>query len=422
MALSAAFNLPPKESLAYWRSRLPVTAAEYQQLSAAARERAFVVSSLARQEQIAAMHSSLLKALEKGQSIQSWRKELAALAEETSLSKARLNTIYRTNLQTAYQAGRYQAMLANAKERPYWRYLSIMDMRTRPSHAVLNGKVYPQESPFWDQFYPPNGFNCRCTVQSLTPQDVEERGYPVEEGLPGPSIYKDPLTGRESSILPAPDPGFGRNAGKDWLAGLSPRELEGELTPLPMRALCKDGKGLFASGNICKPDLATLDPRHILPLEPKDILPKGKTQAFYIAEFLKEFGLAWGQSKVIRLPGVGSPVAIDENLYLGADNKYKITKQGREPYVKAMARTIQNPYEIWFGAAKQGKNTLTRLSLIRLFGTIENKIGGFAAFRLAGKKWEGMTVFTPRVGKENLEEMLAYLERERTGVLLYREP
>ncbi|VFS44633.1 Phage (Mu-like) virion morphogenesis protein [Enterobacter cancerogenus] len=31
-------------------------------------------------------------------------------------------------------AGRYQWMVANAKERPYWQYNAIMDGRTRPAH------------------------------------------------------------------------------------------------------------------------------------------------------------------------------------------------------------------------------------------------------------------------------------------------
>ena len=33
-----------------------------------------------------------------------------------------------------------------------------------PEHAELNGITLPPSDPFWDEYYPPNGWNCRCTV------------------------------------------------------------------------------------------------------------------------------------------------------------------------------------------------------------------------------------------------------------------
>lgn len=42
-----------------------------------------------------------------------------------------------------------------------------MDRRVRPSHAILDGKVYPADHEFWATHYPPNGFRCRCGVRTL---------------------------------------------------------------------------------------------------------------------------------------------------------------------------------------------------------------------------------------------------------------
>lgn len=76
------------------------------------------------------------------------------------LTPWRLNTIYQTNLQSAYSTGRYSQMMGVAAERPYWMYDAVNDSRTRPSHAARDGMVYRFDHPFWNTWYPPNGYNC----------------------------------------------------------------------------------------------------------------------------------------------------------------------------------------------------------------------------------------------------------------------
>lgn len=41
-------------------------------------------------------------------------------------------------------------------------YRTAGDDRVRPEHAALEGVTRPKSDPFWDEFYPPNGWNCRC--------------------------------------------------------------------------------------------------------------------------------------------------------------------------------------------------------------------------------------------------------------------
>ena len=43
-------------------------------------------------------------------------------------------------------------------------YRTAGDDKVRPEHAALNGITLPPSDPFWDEYYPPNGWNCRCTV------------------------------------------------------------------------------------------------------------------------------------------------------------------------------------------------------------------------------------------------------------------
>ena len=43
-------------------------------------------------------------------------------------------------------------------------YRTVGDDRVRASHRKLDGVTLPPSSPFWDEYFPPNGWRCRCTV------------------------------------------------------------------------------------------------------------------------------------------------------------------------------------------------------------------------------------------------------------------
>lgn len=43
-------------------------------------------------------------------------------------------------------------------------YRTARDGKVRPEHAALHGVTLPVTDPFWEEYYPPNGWNCRCTV------------------------------------------------------------------------------------------------------------------------------------------------------------------------------------------------------------------------------------------------------------------
>ncbi len=49
-------------------------------------------------------------------------------------------------------------------DRYYLQYRTAGDGKMRPEHAALNGVTLPPSDPFWEEYYPPNGWNCRCTV------------------------------------------------------------------------------------------------------------------------------------------------------------------------------------------------------------------------------------------------------------------
>lgn len=64
---------------------------------------------------------------------------------------------------SAEMAGKWESFLRDG-DRYYLQYRTAGDGRVRPEHAALHGVTLPMTDSFWEEFYPPNGWNCRCTV------------------------------------------------------------------------------------------------------------------------------------------------------------------------------------------------------------------------------------------------------------------
>lgn len=63
--------------------------------------------------------------------------------------------------------GKWSHQQQNKDKRPYLEYMAINDSRVRPSHLALDG-VIRRDDPFWQKYYVPNGFRCRCTTTAIT--------------------------------------------------------------------------------------------------------------------------------------------------------------------------------------------------------------------------------------------------------------
>ena len=70
-------------------------------------------------------------------------------------------------------------------------YRTAADDRVREEHALLHNTTLPASDPFWDKYYPPNGWNCRCTVVQVRkgkyptsdPQLAMKRGDNCTDGV-----------------------------------------------------------------------------------------------------------------------------------------------------------------------------------------------------------------------------------------------
>lgn len=185
-----------EDAIADLRSRVVISDEGYEQLTALARSRAFSVASLQQARMIQIVLDSLVGALERGEGLGDWRRGLPQKLREAwgKGSAYRLETIFRNNIQSALNRGRYKQMIHPTvrRFRPYWIYDAVLDNRTSPTCKERDRMVLPNDDPWWDSNYPPLHHRCRSVVRTLSKRRAERMGISTTE-----------------DIESAPQPGFG---------------------------------------------------------------------------------------------------------------------------------------------------------------------------------------------------------------------
>ena len=274
--LSLALNLPPEGALRYFDSlNLPLPANAGEAIAQAA-AKARSIAGIQQQEIVGDLFNSLRQSAADGTPFATWRKNMLTMLRErglaldkagdmvqqstgevvgTGLTRHRLQTIYRTNMTNARMASLWQKLQENKDARPYLQYSAINDMRTRKTHLALDDLVYPIDDPFWDYFYPPNGFRCRCHVIALAPRDVARAGLTVSHSSPeqfsemvitnrkGQSHTRTRITLADGRSF-TPDKGFDNNVGKNHLAQLGQLQMERAVDLPPRLASMAVGEAL----------------------------------------------------------------------------------------------------------------------------------------------------------------------------------
>lgn len=89
-----------------------------------------------------------------------------------------LRAEYNFAVSSAEMAAKWESFMKDG-DRYNLQYRTQRDDKVRPEHAPLDRVTLPMSDSFWEEFYPPNGWNCRCTVVQvlkskypLTPHDL----------------------------------------------------------------------------------------------------------------------------------------------------------------------------------------------------------------------------------------------------------
>jgi len=225
-------------ALEFLKRKQVVPTSDYQEIWGRNHAFAFTIAQALRFDIVAATKQTLVTALEQGWSERKTRQVMSEVHKRMGVTTAnpwRLQTIYRTNMQAAYQAGRWNAMWAMRDDRPWLQYVAVMDGSTRETHAALNGKIARVTDSIWREIYPPNGFNCRCRVRALTNAQAKgkKRIRKLPTGFPDSGFDYNPALAQAEALgrkINASTARLGPDAGK--LAALFIAQFPTEAAPL----------------------------------------------------------------------------------------------------------------------------------------------------------------------------------------------
>jgi SPP1 gp7 family putative phage head morphogenesis protein len=162
----------------------------------------FSFANAASIEQVRYIQDQLTDVYRRGGTFRDFKKLAQDGALALDLPSYRLENIFRTNIMTAYARGSYLEQAVSAEVFPWGKYTAIHDSATRPTHRALDGVVVKVGSAEYVRIYPPNGYNCRCVMVTLTDKQAErERKYsdaetksiiaknPPDKGFEGSPFY-----------------------------------------------------------------------------------------------------------------------------------------------------------------------------------------------------------------------------------------
>lgn len=84
-----------------------------------------------------------------------------------------LNAEYNFAIRSAQAAGKWNNFLQDGDEF-YLQYRTARDERVRDEHRILDRITLPVSSDFWNEYFPPNGWNCRCNVIQVNKDRYEQ--------------------------------------------------------------------------------------------------------------------------------------------------------------------------------------------------------------------------------------------------------
>lgn len=147
------------------------------------KENLFRFSAAKTYQQLNEMNAALVDEKGKIRNFQAFRDEVQKTHK--LFNRTHLQAEFQTAKRSAQAARQWEEFQAGKDLFPNLKYRTVGDDRVRDEHDPLDGVIKPIDDAFWDTYYPPNGFRCRCTAQPTTEvvNDKSMVGAKVDKGF-----------------------------------------------------------------------------------------------------------------------------------------------------------------------------------------------------------------------------------------------
>jgi SPP1 gp7 family putative phage head morphogenesis protein len=135
-------------------------------------------------------------------SFRDFKNEAAKISQE--YNGRWLKTEYDSAVGSGQMAGKWTDFEINKETAPWLRYDTAGDRRVRPGHKAINGVTKQVDDAFWNIWYPPNGWGCRCDVTQLI-NGADSQGYEAPDDVP--VIFRNNLA-KNGMVFPPQHPYF----------------------------------------------------------------------------------------------------------------------------------------------------------------------------------------------------------------------
>ena len=226
MATVGYGTVPFAEQIEFFRRKRNVLTESWLDLWESEHDTAFMVAGANRDDLVADFARAIEKAAADGATLEEFRRDFDRIVSTYGWDYKggrnwRSRVIYETNLRQSYNAGRWKQLQDLKKVRPWWRYRhSDAVDHPRPEHEAWDGMVLHCDDPWWQFYFPANGWGCQCYVEALSDRDLKRLGKSGPDKAPAINM-QTVLVGKRSPGGPVEietpegiDPGFAYAPGR----------------------------------------------------------------------------------------------------------------------------------------------------------------------------------------------------------------
>lgn len=398
-------SLPFEEQIAFFRQKINLPTASWTDIFDGQHARAFVVAGAMKDDLLADLRKAVTNVIERGATLAEFRRDFDALVQRSGWvynggRNWRSRVIYDTNLNSSYMAGRWNQMQQVVRTRPYWRYVhSDFVESPRLDHLSWNGLVLRHDDPFWSTHFPPNGWGCKCRVETLSDRNLKALGKDGPDAAP-PVELEERTVGvrgpnpRTVKVPKGIDPGFGFNVGE---------AAYGRKLSDPVMDAWRE-QGPQAWENLTPKTWQEFGRPARVPLDATDkqlVPPAASTEA--VGDQVRE--LLGADEKVFDVHGL--PIEVR-----AASLASHLGDLGRSSYLPLLLDVLNDPFEVWlsFERHKGSGQVVLRSRLIKAF-ELEGGKGVLMVANAVAGQLEAWTFIPAR--------SLSYLQNNRRGELIW---